>query len=1082
MSGQAQRPNPNVVLDGLKDFQRRTVDYVFQRLYTDPNPTNRFLVADEVGLGKTLVARGLIARVLDHLWDDIDRIDIVYICSNADIARQNVERLSTPELDHPAIASRITLLPITIQNLKQNKVNFISFTPSTSFNLRSAEGIGRERALLYWMLRDIWGFSGKSPLNVLQGDMYTANFRGMVKEFRLRYTIDNGMMAAFARAIEARAQNDTRAGRPTLRERFEDMCGRFGYARKHIPRRDRDDRQTLVGELRQILAETCLDALEPDLIILDEFQRFKDLFTGNSEASELAQTLINYQGATTLLLSATPYKMYTTHDEAESNDHYQDFLATLGILFNNDQTKLQAFEAALHTYRRALFRLRELGDEHHAILLAAKRDVGNQLRQVMVRTERLAVTDNRNGMLQLAASEQTRLTMEDLASYLALEQLGEILDQRSVLEYWKSAPYLLNFMESHYQFKKRFEEEIGNPSMNGALHQILAASRRETLLAWDDIAAYRRVDPANARLRQLWADTLDNGAWQLLWLPPALPYYQSDAPFPTAADQKFTKRLVFSSWHVVPKVVTSLLSYEAERRMVTLLDNEPENSTEARKRRGSLLRFTRGKDDRLTGMPVLGIMYPSATLASTCDPLRFASQYLTLAELRDRLRVRLADLVAALPLPAGMDGAADETWYWATPILLDLHTHPESAQAWWQNPALAAAWAGTDVELDEDEDASVWAEHVAEARRLCDGQLELGRVPDDLLDVLADMAIAGPGVITLRSLARVTADIASVSDPDLRVQAATVAWAFRSLFNVPEVVALLRGLNRSIPYWRQVLAYSASGGLQAVMDEYAHVLREALGLLSPMAMDTVEKLAEGMRAAIQIRPALLKVDEIQPTTEGVRTTDRRLRTHFALRFGDHRSDDDEKQVRKEQVREAFNSPFWPFVLVSTSVGQEGLDFHLYCHAVVHWNLPSNPVDLEQREGRIHRYKGHAVRKNVAHAWQSAVWTTDQPDPWRALFNLAQQHRKPESTDLVPFWVYPDSGEGIATIERHVLALPLSREQARLIALRRSLTVYRMAFGQNRQEDVVDYLLRHIPTDMIEVLLAEAQIRLEPPKG
>ena len=57
-------------------------------------------------------------------------------------------------------------------------------------------------------------------------------------------------------------------------------------------------------------------------------------------------------------------------------------------------------------------------------------------------------------------------------------------------------------------------------------------------------------------------------------------------------------------------------------------------------------------------------------------------------------------------------------------------------------------------------------------------------------------------------------------------------------------------------------------------------------------------------------------------------------------------------VTAAHLRRAFNSPFWPFVLTSTSVGQEGLDFHLYCHAVVHWNLPSNPVDLEQREGRV----------------------------------------------------------------------------------------------------------------------------------
>ena len=90
-----------------------------------------------------------------------------------------------------------------------------------------------------------------------------------------------------------------------------------------------------------------------------------------------------------------------------------------------------------------------------------------------------------------------------------------------------------------------------------------------------------------------------------------------------------------------------------------------------------------------------------------------------------------------------------------------------------------------------------------------------------------------------------------------------------------------------------------------------------------------------------------------------------MRVRFALRFGRDGTDDANVLQRSDAVRSAFNSPFWPFVLSSTSVGQEGLDFHQYCHAVVHWNLPANPVDLEQREGRVHRYKGHAVRKNVA---------------------------------------------------------------------------------------------------------------------
>src|SRR5438270_5075016 len=97
------RPDTWSALAGLKDFQRATVDYTFERFY-GPDPTRRFLVADEVGLGKTQVARGVIARTIDHLHDK-DRIDIVYICSNADIARQNVQRLRLPGCANPAQAT-----------------------------------------------------------------------------------------------------------------------------------------------------------------------------------------------------------------------------------------------------------------------------------------------------------------------------------------------------------------------------------------------------------------------------------------------------------------------------------------------------------------------------------------------------------------------------------------------------------------------------------------------------------------------------------------------------------------------------------------------------------------------------------------------------------------------------------------------------------------------------------------------------------------------------------------------------------------------------------------------------------------
>ncbi|MDZ7790323.1 MAG: hypothetical protein U5L08_07520 [Xanthomonadales bacterium] len=149
-----EKPDTEQMLAALKPFQRDTVEHVFRRMYTDPDCTRRFLVADEVGLGKTMVARGVIARAIEHLQDKIERIDIVYICSNADIARQNLQRLNLTGSREAAQVGRLTMLPAMLPQL-DDRLNFVAFTPGTSFHMGNSTGKWQERALLYWMLEDL---------------------------------------------------------------------------------------------------------------------------------------------------------------------------------------------------------------------------------------------------------------------------------------------------------------------------------------------------------------------------------------------------------------------------------------------------------------------------------------------------------------------------------------------------------------------------------------------------------------------------------------------------------------------------------------------------------------------------------------------------------------------------------------------------------------------------------------------------------------------------------------------------------------------------------------------------------------
>src|SRR5262249_6972103 len=134
--------------------------------------------------------------------------------------------------------------------------------------------------------------------------------------------------------------------------------------------------------------------------------------------------------------------------------------------------------------------------------------------------------------------------------------------------------------------------------------------------------------------------------------------------------------------------------------------------------------------------------------------------------------------------------------------------------------------------------------------------------------------------------------------------------------------------------------------------------------------------------------------------------------------------------------------------------------------IFHWNLPSNPVDLEQREGRVNRRDCLAVRESIARDWRltepatGPVDNQTQRNPWPALFDTIQRGGDVQKYKhgLYPHWIYEcrDPAQTVR-IRRHTPFFSTSRDAAKYERLKTGLALYRLVFGQANQEDLLESL-------------------------
>ena len=972
-------------------FQQATVDAAVARL--GGRGRKRFLVADEVGLGKTVVAREVIRKLSGGRSN---RFTVYYVTSNTKVSDQNAKRLVDflgPESE--LAVSRVDRLGLIPLEKPAKTLRLHPLSPITSFAPHAARpqtGKAGERAFISWLLERCYP--------------------------GIRKALPKGLLQQRAKSGWQLAINRAKPLAMRVPRRFVDayrskLVSTFGYnARKRIVEaaKQRTEWLKVLSRLRRALAEACLLARPPDLVIFDEFQRYRDLLAPTKD-DRLVQALLDGENGhrpAILLLSATPYRLFS--ETWETTHGAQPHMELFGIVeFLGGRAVRSDTERLFLRFGAILRRIAEASDEPlDSSLIDTAREVRGRieakLRPLIARTERHGTSDIGGSGTLLP---RHNLEPVDLRVFRHFAKAVLPRFRTAAVPYWLSVPLPAQALGPRYKISRNvtFKSERSVP----ALKKVRRA--RTIKDGW-----------GSPKLRAL-LEVLPVDQLALPWVAPSLAWWPLSGPW---HDGPSPKVLVFSRFRATPQSVAGLMSLEVESRYAQTQGDSYDKAWKRRKLQA-----------KTSQVVTLSLFHPSMFLIESTDPLKgpHATKAQARTTVKRQLVTRLKQLGIAVRAPRKSESARRKPAWQVLAAIEKTDGTFERNQAAWESVS------------DEDGVLSTLLGRRAAVP-------ELDWVSTRELNDLAAMALGGPAIATGRAWLR--HHNSALESAGLLALTRFCWHRLRNYFDNP---VFWRRLGAGKP--TTVLQASViDGGLESLLDEHFWLAR------SRVAPDA---LIHDLHEALGATAGRFVFRNLSAGSNAVH-----VRCHAAVPFGGTETGEDPlagedriRPARSHELRQAFNAPFWPHLLATTSVGQEGLDFHNWCQRITHWDLPSNPVDLEQREGRISRFGGLVVRRPLAQlVGDRALADTARTggSPWCHL----ERHARTQHSDAIglrPWWQFADAG-----IERHAFSLPQSRDAARFQRLRKQRLLYRVVLGQPNQEDLVDLLARG-NAERIEVLTA-----------
>jgi len=796
-------------------FQKETVRVACAAL-RDPSGAQRFLVADEAGLGKTIVAQ----RIIEHFKTQFDgdkgrehrKFNIIYVCSNLAIARQNRDRLlgflskeeqkaATVEEDR---LSMTVLPPKNGRGAKaeaQVSLRLYAVTPGTSMLNDSAGrsntgGTIKERALCFVLLRralggaEVDGIRDALALTVSRSTlMFNVNI--IEREYgQIHKTVVDNFKQALRRSMEL---DEKQLLAPAIK--------------RFLP----EDARHLVQHMRLALANVALANIDPDLVIFDEFQRFEDLISPEpddvdqeadndlkdedagfrEEAGRLLQSLRGGKHRALLLLSATPWIPYRSR--AETNPKARNanggFLEVVKFLYGSSRRAEVDKISELLLDRRELL-VAGCGDwpavnRNHAELLSL-------LTPVMARTERRRELPAK--ALKIDASIlRASLQLEDLTQFKSFHECVEkgnkqdtpsgqavkrAHDLEMLVPIWNSVPLPMQSLGPKYLVWKRAKK--------------LASAAGIHPNRVDQLAPETFPHP---RLRAL-IDHLQPEKLALPWIAPSHEWWPlangwerktaTETEPAACASPMDGKLLIFARFRAVVPSVAGLVSYHVE--------TSARVRARVRSREGAYKREGLSTLIRPDATTSFELFHPCPFLIKA-DPIADRMKAGTAAEALERIERTLENNLKAggITIVANEEKGRD-----AFDLMIGIEAHLglwDATKAVWQNIGLQ--------------------------KKLPERPAPITSISEQELKVLADLALSGPGVVLGRAIQRHST--AALEENFERIVDAS--WSgLRTRFDEPWIARTLRGNNESFP--DAIRRAVIDGNLEATLDEHFWFLKQ----------------------------------------------------------------------------------------------------------------------------------------------------------------------------------------------------------------------------------------------------------------